>query len=76
MKQVICRSGLKGWQARLRSVYGSFEEFISYCDAYGNHTRLGFSTPALAWAANPVIQGSVNPVDYCVSCYLLDSTRA
>ena len=64
MKRVICKSGLKGWQARLRSVYASFEEFVSCCGIYANHTRLGYKTPATAWRANPVVQGSVNPSDY------------
>lgn len=64
MKRVICRSGLRGWQARLRSVYSSFEEFSSYCELYGNHTRLGYASPVTAWRANPVVQGSVNPTDY------------
>jgi hypothetical protein len=64
MKHVICRSGLRGWQQRLRSVYSSLQEFAAYCEVYANHTRLGYATPATAWRANPVVQGSVNPSDY------------
>jgi hypothetical protein len=64
MRQVRCQSGLMGWQQRLRTVYASFEEFSSYCEVYGNHTRLGYRTPAGAWRANPMVQGSVNPSDY------------
>ena len=63
-KQVRCNSGLMGWQARLRTVYSSFEEFKSYSEMYGNHRRLGFKTPETAWRANPLIQGSVDPCDY------------
>jgi len=64
MKQVICRSGIKGWQSRLHAVYTSFEEFAAYCELYGNHTRLGFESPEDAWDANLVVQGSVLPGDY------------
>lgn len=64
MKQVRCRSGIKGWQAKLRDVYSNFSEFADYCFIYNNHVRLGFATPDEAWAANPVVQGSVLPSDY------------
>lgn len=64
MKRIRCRSGLWGWQSRLRKVYSSLEEFIAYCDIYGNHAQLGYASPQTAWRANPVIQGSVNPSDY------------
>jgi len=64
MKQVRCKSGLKGWQARVQSVYSTYDEFADYCFLYNNHVRLGFSTPMEAWEANPVVQGSVNPSDY------------
>jgi hypothetical protein len=67
MKRVTCKSGLKGWQARLRKVYSSLSEFIAYCSTYGNHIQLGYETPEEAWEANPVIQGSVNPSDYSVA---------
>jgi hypothetical protein len=62
--QVQCRSGLKGWQARLRKIYSSLAEFVTYCSIYNNHARLGYATPETAWRANPIIQGSVNPSDY------------
>ena len=65
MKRVICKSGIKGWQMRIRKAYASCEEFISYATTYGLHTRLGFETPEAAWEANPLIQGSVIPADYC-----------
>lgn len=64
MRQVKCLSGLMGWQSKLRKVYSSKEEFLAYCDIYGNHRRLGFETPEEAWEANPLIQGSIDPSDY------------
>lgn len=64
MRHIRCRSGLRGWQARLRDVYSTFTEFADYCFIYNNHARLGFSSPDEAWEANPVVQGSVNPADY------------
>ncbi len=63
-KQVICKSGIKGYQCKLQDNYNSFEEFKSYSEIYNLHTRLGFKTPQSAWKFNPVIQGSVNPSDY------------
>lgn len=66
MKRVICKSGIEGWQCRLKKNYGSFGEFKGYCEVQGLHTRLGFKTPAAAWKANPLIQGSVIPDDYRV----------
>ena len=65
MKQVICKSGLKGWQDRLRSNYDSLEEFKAWSDIYGLAKRLGFKTAEAAWKANPTVQGSVEPSDYC-----------
>jgi hypothetical protein len=64
MKQIRCKSGLKGWQAKLHDVYTNYSEFADYCFIYNNHARLGFDSPELAWNANPVIQGSVIPSDY------------
>jgi hypothetical protein len=64
MKQVTCKSGLKGWQGHLREVYASFCEFEGYSIMYGLHARLGYATPLKAWHDNPEIQGSVNPSDF------------
>ena len=64
-KHVICKSGLRGWQAKLQKVYSSFEEFNMTCRIYSNHIRLGYLTPMAAWNDNPTIQGSVEPSDYC-----------
>jgi len=65
MIEVKCKSGLTGWQERLQKVYDSREEFIACSEMYGLHTRLGFKTPEDAWEMNPLIQGSVEPSDYC-----------
>jgi len=62
-KQVRCKSGLTGSQEKLQNRYEDLEEFESYCDIYGIHTRLGFSSPKLAWKTNPTIQSSTNPSD-------------
>ena len=59
-----CKSGLTGWQQRLRSIYVNFEEFEAYCRMYGLHIRLGYKTPTKAWRDNPLVQGSVEPSDY------------
>jgi hypothetical protein len=64
MKQVRCRSGLRGWQGKLREVYSSFTDFADWCFIYNNHSRLGFDSPQEAWDANPTLQGSVDPYDY------------
>lgn len=61
---VICRSGQKGWQAKLQDNYnGNFAAFENYCNVYGIHTRLGFKSVKGAWRVNPMIQGSTNPSD-------------
>ena len=65
MKRVKCKSGATGWQGKLQKVYASFEEFVSYCEIYGIHKRIGFKSIKRAWDANPVIQGSTNPADLC-----------
>jgi hypothetical protein len=64
MKRVTCKSGLEGWQARLQENYTGLEEFERYCELYGLHRRLGYRSPAAAWKANPLVQGSVNPKDF------------
>jgi len=63
MKRVICKSGLKGWRAKLHKIYDSFNEFKCFCEIYGINQRLGYKLPANAWKANPTIQGSTNPSD-------------
>jgi hypothetical protein len=65
-KRVRCRSGLMGTQNHLRAPYASFEEFEAWSETYGLHTRLGFETPQEAWAANPIVQSSVEPSDFRV----------
>lgn len=57
-------SGLDGWQDYLHNNYANFEEFAWYDSVYGLANRLGFSTAEEAWAANPLIRGSVKPEDF------------
>jgi hypothetical protein len=63
--RVNCRSGLEGWQCPLQDNYDNFEEWAAYAEMYGLHRKLGFQTPLTAWNANPIIQGSVEPTDFC-----------
>jgi len=63
MKTVICKSGVKGWQAKLRSVYNTFEEFEQYNNIYSIAKRIGYKSVERAWKDNPTIQGSINPSD-------------
>jgi hypothetical protein len=64
MKQVTLKSGRKGWQGFLRENYESIAEFQNTSEAYDLHGRLGYTTPAQAWDANPIVQGSTNPTDF------------
>jgi hypothetical protein len=52
------------WKGRLQKEYVDFEEFQVYDEIYGLAKRLGFDSAEEAWAANPIAQGSVNPMDY------------
>jgi len=63
--RVITKSGLQGWQGRLRDQYDSFNEFVAFADMYGLAQRLGFETAREAWNVNPMVQGSTHPDDYC-----------
>ena len=65
MKQIICKSGIRGWQAKLHSLYQNEKEWVEYCSVYHLHKRLGYKTPENAWKSNPTIRGSVNASDYC-----------
>jgi len=66
MKRVKCKSGIEGWQMRLKMVYvGNYDEWVHYAELRGLHLKLGYATPKEAWLANPMVQGSVNPDDYC-----------
>jgi hypothetical protein len=66
MKQVKCKSGITGYQCRLRKSYDSFEEFEAYDEIYGVSKRLGFKSAEAAWKKNPLINGSIFPSDLCV----------
>ena len=63
MRQVKCKSGIRGWQGKLQKVYDSFEEFVIYCELYSIHKRIGFRSMKNAWDKNPIIQGSTDPSD-------------
>jgi len=65
MKKVKCKSGIIGFQCKLKKNYSSFEEFESYNETYGIAKRLGFESAEAAWKANPTMQGSVIPSDLC-----------
>src|SRR6266404_21414 len=65
MKRVKCKSGITGTQCRLQDNYDSFEDWEHYATLYNLHLRLDFHTIKGAWDANPIIQYSVNPSDYC-----------
>jgi len=58
-------TGLSGWQRKLRTNYCKLVVWQAYCDIYGSHFKLGFKTPEAAWKANPVIQGTIDPRDFC-----------
>jgi hypothetical protein len=64
MKRVKCKSGIEGWQERLKFLYADFAEFKHYADLYKLHKKLGYRTPKAAWDNNPLVEGSVNPSDY------------
>lgn len=64
-KRIKTRSGLAGWQRKLRRIYGSFKSFLNWDETYGLSKKLGYATPKSAWKHNPTVQGSVHPRDYC-----------
>lgn len=64
MKKVKCKSGIIGWQCRLRENYeNDFGSFQAYSEMWGIAKRLGFDSAEQAWKKNPTIQGSVLPDD-------------
>lgn len=64
MKEVICKSGIKGWRGHLRKNYVDFDCFSHFSEIYNLHKRLGYDTAEEAWEANPIIEGSVNASDF------------
>lgn len=65
-QEVICKSGLRGWQSKLRDNYGgSKRSFKTWDEMYNIHRRLGYKSAEEAWRENPTIQGSVKPDDLC-----------
>lgn len=63
MKRVTCKSGLKGWQAKVREVYSSLDELKEYTATCGIACRLGYDGSYALWMDNPTIRGSVDPDD-------------
>ena len=63
--RVICKSGIEGFQDKLQNLYSSYEEFVEFSNHYDLAIRLGYKTNKGCWKANPTIQGSVLPSDYC-----------
>ena len=63
--QCTCKSGLIGYRQRLQDIYTDYDSFRYYSDLYGLSRKLGFCDSNKAWNANPIVEGSVNPVDYC-----------
>ena len=64
IQQVVCESGIIGYQCHLRDSYHDFVEFLAYAETFGLHTRLGYATENDAWHDNPIIQGSAIPSDF------------
>ena len=64
IKQVVCKSGITGFQCNLQDNYTDFDEFEACSNIWRLHKRLGYKTAMDAWRANPVIQGSVIPSDF------------
>jgi hypothetical protein len=52
------------WRGRLRSVYGSFQEFLSESCGGEVAARLGYGSSQEAWIANPLIAGDADPQEY------------
>lgn len=66
MSNVKTKSGMSGWQGRLRAQYDDdFEAFAYYDELYGLSARLGYDNVQEAWDGDPIVQGSVIPSDYC-----------
>lgn len=59
------KSGAIGWQGHLVDEYDHFADFDLMNERYGIAEKLGFKSAREAWDANPFIQGSTDPDDYC-----------
>lgn len=64
IQQVICKSGITGYQCHLQDLYNDADQFCYYDEAFGLHQRLGYRDRITCWQANPTIQGSVIPGDF------------
>jgi hypothetical protein len=63
IKRVICKSGIEGWQARVRDNWENFESLLAASEVYGIAGRLGYESAADLWEDNPIVQGSTEPSD-------------
>ncbi len=64
---VKMRSGITGWRTRLQNSYDSRAQFRAYSETHGLLERMdGFDYVSDAWEANPIIEGSVNTLDFRV----------
>jgi hypothetical protein len=65
IKKAKCQSGLIGYQCKLQDSYESYTVWDGCANTWGLHLKLGFDSARGAWNANPTIQGSVEPSDFC-----------
>jgi hypothetical protein len=56
-------TGIMGWRGKLQVVYRTLNEWKFYARTYKLHRKLRGSMQGL-WNENPVIEGSVNPLDF------------
>ena len=63
MTTVICKSGIRGWEAKLQKVYIDFNEFEIWNATYHIAKRLGYKSARSAWESNPTVRGSIDPSD-------------
>lgn len=54
------------WTAKLRDNYRNKMEWTHYSMMYGLAKRLGFRSAKATWEANPTVQGSTDPRDFCI----------
>lgn len=63
VQQPTCLSGLRGWRARVRSIYSDADDMKRYDAVYSIAKRLGYESAEALWFDNPLIEGSVRPDD-------------
>lgn len=72
LKSVKLAHGGRGWRGRLQDNYKDYKEFDIYNQIYGLVDKLLWGlddviTARKLWDLNPVIEGSINPVDLRIS---------